>query len=148
MDCVTATTWTKRDNGMRNRTDRDHKQRGLAALEMALILPLLAAIFFLLLEGAYAMRTYSLISEASREAARLVLREGTTADVDTLVHSLTAAQLPGATLNTSVTTNTTQGTVTVEVNYDYETLFGASALTALNNNQTYVLLARTTMPLP
>lgn len=42
---------------MRNRTDRDHKQRGLAALEMALVLPLLAAIFFLLLEGAYAMRT-------------------------------------------------------------------------------------------
>jgi Flp pilus assembly protein TadG len=116
---------------------------------MALILPMLAAIFFLLLEGAYAMRTYSLLSEASREAARLVLREGLTADVDTLVQSLTAAQLPGANLNTNVTTNTAQGTVTVEVNYDYETLFGENLLTtALNDNQPYVLLARTTMPMP
>lgn len=77
-----------------------------------------------------------------------MLREWLTADVKTLVQSLTAAQLPGANLDTNVTTNTEQGTVTVDVNYDYETLFGANALTALNNNQPYVLLARTTMPLP
>lgn len=133
---------------MRTQKNTDRRQRGLAALELALILPLLMGIFFLLVEGANAMRTYSLLSEASREAARLVLREGTTADVNTLVQSLTAEQLPGSTVNATVTTNTAQGTVTVEVNYDYETMFGSSTLTALNNNEPYVLLARTTMPLP
>jgi Flp pilus assembly protein TadG len=121
----------------------------MAAVEFALILPVLAALFFLILEGANAIRTYSIISEASREAARLVLREGSTTNVEFLVQSLTAAQLPAANLNTNVTVNSEQKTVTVEVDYDYQSMLGSQSMVeTFNSGQPYVLLARTTMPLP
>ncbi|MES9994865.1 TadE/TadG family type IV pilus assembly protein [Desulfovibrio aminophilus] len=134
---------------MRKRHARRRGQRGMAAVEFALILPVLAALFFLILEGANAIRTYSIISEASREAARLVLREGSTTNVEFLVQSLTAAQLPAANLNTNVTVNSEQKTVTVEVDYDYQSMLGSQAMVeTFNSGQPYVLLARTTMPLP
>lgn len=134
---------------MRRRNGRTRFQRGMAALEMALILPVLAALFFVLVEGGNAIRTYSLMTEVSREAARLVLREGNANNVTTLVQSLTQGQLSGQNLSTRVTTNTQAKTVTVEVQYGYTSLMGNdTVLQSFNNDQPYVLLARTTMPLP
>lgn len=139
----------REDDTMRRRNGRTRFQRGMAALEMALILPVLAALFFVLVEGGNAIRTYSLMTEVSREAARLVLREGNANNVTTLVQSLTQGQLSGQNLSTRVTTNTQAKTVTVEVQYGYTSLMGNdTVLQSFNNDQPYVLLARTTMPLP
>lgn len=139
----------REDDIMRRRNGSTRSQRGMAALEMAIILPVLAALFFVLVEGSNAIRTYSLMTEVSREAARLVLREGNADNVSTLVQSLTQGQLSSQNLTTNVTTNTQAKTVTVEVQYGYTSLMGSdSMLQSFNNDQPYVLLARTTMPLP
>jgi len=128
---------------MRN---RDNSRRGLAAVEFGLFLPVVALLFFLLVEGANAMHTYSNLVEASREGARLALMDATSSDIEDLVRSVTE-ELGEEFLTTSVTTNAGSNTVTVEVSYDYQP-FGEDALEFLSGQDSLVLVAKTTMPLP
>ncbi len=130
---------------MRN---RDNSRRGMAAVEFALTLPVLALLLFLLVEGANAMHTYSALVEASREGARHVLMLGDDANVDALVSAL-VADLDQQELSTNVVTDPIAKTVTVKVAYNYkpfgnddeEGMFGDA-------NDDIHFVAKTTMPLP
>ncbi|MEF2143895.1 MAG: TadE/TadG family type IV pilus assembly protein [Desulfovibrionaceae bacterium] len=125
-----------------------NKQRGLAAIEFAITLPVLTLLLLMIVEGSNAMRVYTVLQDASREGARLVLREGDMGQVPAVVESITA-QLPETTLGTTVTTDVGGDAVTVEVTYVYESMLGLeSALEALSGGDSYVLKAQTTMPLP
>lgn len=130
----------------RNHTE-NRRERGMATAELALLLPLLTLLFLLLVEGANAMRVYSVIQEASREGARMVLRDGDISQVPALIEAL-AQRLPDTDLATSITTATGGNAVTVEVTYQYQSFYGYNpALEALGETP-YVFRAKTTMPLP
>ncbi|QGY38842.1 pilus assembly protein [Pseudodesulfovibrio cashew] len=124
----------------------DKSRKGLAAVEFALMLPAVALLFLLLVEGANAMHAYSNLVEASREGARLALMDGETSDIEALVKAVTD-ELDPQFLSTSVSTDAGQNTVTVEVAYDYQP-FGEDALEMLTGQQTLQIVAQTTMPLP
>lgn len=125
---------------------RDTSRRGLAAVEFALLLPAMALLFFLVVEGANAMNAYSNLVEASREGARLALMDGASSDIEALVKAVTQ-DLNDENLATVVTTNAGNNTVTVEVSYVYQP-FGEKTLKALTGDATLQLVAQTTMPLP
>lgn len=124
---------------------RDTSSRqGLAAVELGLMLPVMALLLFLLVEGASAMHAYSDIVEASREGARMALMDGVSPDIEGLVQSVTNTLDPDF-LTTSVITGT--DTVTVEVSYAYQP-FGEEAFKMLTGEKSLMLVAQTTMPLP
>lgn len=127
---------------------RDNSRRGLAAVEFALMLPVLALMLLLLVEGANAMHTYSALVEASREGARHVLMEGDDANVAALVSAL-IADLDANDLATNVVTDPVANTVTVQVSYNYQP-FGSSGDEGMlgDNNDAIQFVAQTTMPLP
>ncbi len=126
-----------------------NSQKGMAAVEMALILPLVAALLFVLVEGSSALRTYSSLQDASREGARLVLREGPGADVQTLVQALFPDLAP-ASLSAKSVVDSTAHTVTVEVSYVYTPFSGSSGSGAQDafGNTPYTFVSSTTLPLP
>lgn len=126
--------------------NRDNSRKGLAAIEFALMLPVMTLLLFMLVEGANAMHAYSNLVEASREGARLALMEGATSDIETLVQAITD-ELDSEALTTSVITDAGSNTVTVEVSYDYQ-LFGDNAFEMLTGDDSLLLVAQTTMPLP
>lgn len=135
---------------MRMRINRlGRSEGGLAAVEFALILPVLTALLFLLLEGGYAIKTYATLLEASREGARLVLRDGEAADVQALVRSLTR-DMAGEDIASTVTADPVNRTVTVEVSYEYRSFCGENSYFQTLNGESdpYVFKAQTTMPLP
>lgn len=124
------------------------RRQGLAAVEFALLVPVVAFLGLLLLEGGNAMHTYSSLVEASREGARHVLMEGETSDVAALVEALVTDLDPEA-LSTNVTTDPVANTVTVEVSYAYQ-IFGSQNGQRLFGEEDDPLrfVAQTTMPLP
>lgn len=127
---------------------RDTSRQGLAAVEFALILPVMALLMLLLVEGASAMHTYSSLVEASREGARHVLMEdGDIAGVESLVNAL-VADLDAGELTTNVVTDPVANTVTVEVSYDYSPFGSSDSEGFLGNNEPIQFVAQTTMPLP
>jgi len=125
---------------------RDNTRQGLAAVEFALMLPVMALLLFMLAEGASAMHAYSNLVEASREGARLALMDGAPSEIEALVEAVTT-ELDIDALTTSVITDAGSNTVTVEVSYDYQP-FGENALKMLTGDQSLQLIAQTTMPLP
>jgi len=125
---------------------RDESRNGIAVVEFALILPVLALLFFVLVEGAHAMQAYSNLVEASREGARLALMEGPSSDIDSLVRAVTQ-ELDSDALTTLVTTDSGNTSVTVEVSYAYQP-FIENALELLTGNPSLQIVAQTTMPLP
>jgi Flp pilus assembly protein TadG len=137
------------DTGMRT---RDERRRGLAAVEFAMLLPVIALLVLLMVEGGSAMHTYSSLVEASREGARRVLMEGEDADVEGLVAAV-LADLESDKLTTNVTTDPDAKTVTVEVSYVYE-FFGSKSgqevegQAAWGSDEPITFVAQTTMPLP
>lgn len=135
---------------MRTRTDPPdprRSQRGMAAVEMALVLPLLASLLFFLVEGAGAFRASLVLSEASREAARLVLRTGDASGAASLVASLTG-RLSGTVPATSVSVDSTAHTVTVHLEYAYAPVISDNPLLAALPDGRLTLRSRTVMPLP
>ena len=126
----------------------DNSRKGLAAVEFALTLPVLALLILLLVEGANAMHTYSALVEASREGARHVLMQGDDADVNTLVAAL-VGDLDQQELSTDVVTDPVANTVTVKVAYNYKP-FGSSGEEGMlgDDNEEIQFVAQTTMPLP
>lgn len=127
----------------------DSNRRGIAAVEFALMLPVMALLFMLLVEGANTMHTYSALVEASREGARHVLMQGDDANVEALVEAL-VADLDAQDLSTSVTTDPIANTVTVAVAYDYTPFSstGSGGSIPGEENDSIKLVAQTTMPLP
>jgi len=125
----------------------EQSRQGLAAVEFALMLPAMALLLLLLVEGANAMHTYSSLVEASREGARHVLMEGDSASVDALVAAL-VAELDTEDLVTNVATDPVAKTVTVEVSYDYQPFGSESTGGIFNDGNPFQLVAQTTMPLP
>jgi Flp pilus assembly protein TadG len=72
-------------------------QRGQALLETALVLPLVLLVATSIFEFGRAYQTWQVLTNASREAARIAVLPGTTdLDIQTRVQQyLTAGQLPG-----------------------------------------------------
>lgn len=133
---------------MRHNKDTSSR-KGIAAMEMALMLPLIVLLLFVLAEASIAMHTYTSLQEASREGARMVLLQGEGADVDGLVKTI-ITEIPDDKVITSVVTDTGQRTVTVTVSCDYIPFKGgtdgSSIITGEQN--AYTLQASTTMPIP
>jgi len=127
--------------------DPNRSRRGIAAVELALVLPLLASILFFLVEGAGALKASLVLSEASREAARLVLRTGETGGAASLVEAITG-RLAGTAPATSVRVDAVANTVTVQVEYAYAPVIGDNPLLAALPDGRLTLYARTVMPLP
>ncbi|MDY7001181.1 MAG: TadE/TadG family type IV pilus assembly protein [Thermodesulfobacteriota bacterium] len=123
------------------------KQKGMAAVELALILPLLAVLLYCLIEGGNAIRTYAAISEIGREAARMVIREGPGVDVAPLVEAL-AVDLPASDIDTTVAVDQDNNIVTVEVSYEYPSFFNNVPLFGETYPEVFTLTASTSMPLP
>ena len=128
---------------------RDNGRKGVAAVEFALMLPALALLILLLVEGATAMHTYSALVEASREGARHVLMQGDDADVNSLVAAL-VADLDLEELSTDVVTDSVANTVTVKVAYNYKPFGSGSEEEGMfgDNYDEIQFVAQTTMPLP
>lgn len=119
---------------------------GIAALEVALLLPLLAGLLYLLVEGGAMLRTYAALSEASRGAARQVVVSGEPSSAPDLVQSL-LPDLASGSLSTSVTMDAGGTSVTVEVSYAYSSLFSGSPLGG-DHEPLVTLAASTSMPIP
>ncbi len=122
-------------------------QRGLAAVELALMLPALMLLLLLMVEGANAFRVYNVLHEASREGARLVLRDGDASDVPLLVESL-LGRLPDSTLTTNVMLDGDGLAVTVEVAYVYQSFYGFNPALEALDGAPFTFRAATVMPLP
>lgn len=120
--------------------------RGVAALEAALIIPILAGLLYLLVEGAQMLTTYSTLSNASSVAARQVLMTGESSQIPDLVNSL-LSEINASDLSTTVTFEDSGSTVTVEVTYDYQTLLGGNPLDS-SAASSFELVASTSMPVP
>ncbi len=131
-------------------------QKGTASIEAAIGLLVLVPLLMLLVEGTYALNEYSKILDASREGARMALREeGDASQVEQLVKNLTE-ELPGASPNVDVTVDASDPdhkTVTVQVEYGYEPHLVPNS----EHSQGFVrdtlghdltMVAATTMPLP
>lgn len=125
----------------------DNSRQGLAAIEFALMLPIMAILLLMLVEGANAMHTYSSLIEASREGARHVLMEGDATSVETLIKAL-VTDLDTDELSTNVITDPVANTVTVEVSYDYQPFGNDNAASMFNEGKPFQFVAQTTMPLP
>ena len=121
-------------------------RKGIAAVEFAIMLPVMAIMLFMLVEGANAMHAYSNLVEASREGARLALMDGETSEIQALVEAITN-ELDTEALTTSVTTDAGANIVTVEVSYDYQPI-GGDTLEMLTGEESLILKAQTSMPLP
>lgn len=125
----------------------DSSRQGLAAIEFALMLPIMALLLLMLVEGANAMHTYSSLIEASREGARHVIMDGNAASVEALIKVL-VADLDTEEVTTNVITNPAANTVTVEVSYDYQPFGNNNAADMFNDGEPFQLVAQTTMPIP
>jgi Flp pilus assembly protein TadG len=129
---------------------KQQPQKGHALVELALLVPMLTMLLVGVVEVGNAINAYLSVAEASREGARLVVREGSSADVEGLVQSLTD-RLPESSLSTSVeygNDDSGDQMVTVEVNYDYRFIFESLPLAPDILPNPFTLSARTTMPVP
>lgn len=79
---------TKRRNAARN------KQRGVAAIETALLLPLLVAIALPVVDFARNMQAQMILINVSREGANLASRASSTFSMQTIMNSLSATTPP------------------------------------------------------
>jgi Flp pilus assembly protein TadG len=125
-------------------------ETGQALTELALILPLLVILFLGLIEAGSALKAYLTVVEASRDGARLVAREGSSADVKGLVQMLTE-RLSTSDVRVQVTYDEDElggQMVTVEVHYDYKLLFGRVSPIQVFASDPLPLTARSTMPIP
>lgn len=56
---------------MKYKTDPQHREKGTQLLELAIVLPVLCLIFFIVAEGADFVRVHVVLNNAAREGARL-----------------------------------------------------------------------------
>lgn len=125
---------------------RHTTRRGIAAIEVALVLPVLVGLLYVLVEGGAALKAQSAITEASRSAARQVIISGETSGVQDIVETLAPTLSPGA-ISATATTSPGGDSITVEVTYDYQSFFNANP-TGGDHEPLFTLAAQTSMPLP
>ena len=93
----------------RRRPGRD--QRGAAAVEFALVTPLLLMLVLGILDFGWMIMKANLVNNAARDAARVASLAGTYDDIDaTLDEELTAAGIDLASVDTQITCTNTSGT--------------------------------------
>ncbi|HEY4759657.1 MAG TPA: TadE/TadG family type IV pilus assembly protein [Thermoguttaceae bacterium] len=100
------------------------KRRGAAVVEFAIVAPIFFALIFGMIEFGRVIMVKQIMTNASREGARLAVLDGSThAQVETAVQNyLASARISGATVTTipdepSTATYGQPVTVTVSVNY-------------------------------
>lgn len=111
-------------------TERRNNDRGAALIEMALTLPLLLLLSVSVFEFGRAFQTWQVLTNATREGARIAVLPGTSDDaVSTRVQEyLAAGQLPSASFSSILITRdvvisiggTDTSASTVTVNYPFE----------------------------
>jgi len=114
---------------MENSAMKHKNQRGAAAVEFALVLPLLLAIFAGMVEMGVLIYNQQVLTNASREGARAGIVQDPTINVDTIVQNYCDKHLfdlkSGNTRTPTVSTTSRgnfQADYTVSVEYDYEFL--------------------------
>ena len=124
-----------------------HLDRGAAAVEMALVLPLLLLILFGLVDFGRAFNYQMQLTQAAREAVRVKALGGTDFDARNRVTAATAAMNPAPATAFPATcpvgNTTANAKVTVSYSFSYITplgpiarLFGASTLPNVGTVQT------------
>lgn len=103
-----------------------NRQKGNAAVELGLMFPIALALMMLAVEGGFALKAYMALHEASREGARLVLRESSAAQLPLALKTL-ADKLDLTKLKSTVVMDQGTKSVSVELTYDYPTFFGKYA---------------------
>lgn len=126
---------------------KKNNQKGMAAVEIAALMPVFMLLLIFGIEGGNAVHTYACMSEAGREAARLVVNKGETGEVDALVNVLTQ-DLSAKQVGTHVVMDKDNKIVTVEVNYEYECLFANVLAFQDESGDSLHFSATTSMPLP
>lgn len=125
-------------------------EAGGALVELTLMLPVIVMILVGLVEVGNGLNAYLTVAEASRDGARLLVREGPTANLNGLVQTL-AERLPTSTLTSHATygfDSKGNRTVTVVVNYDYRFIFGNIPLVDELLPNPLRLRGTSTMPIP
>ncbi|MEL7640843.1 MAG: TadE/TadG family type IV pilus assembly protein [Solidesulfovibrio sp.] len=137
---------------------QNNRQRGAAAVEMAIGMLLLVPLLLLLVEATRAITEYSQLQNASMEGARMLARQnGDTSGVEDFIKNsiLTdasgAALLGGAEPTVTIGPRDSDNNVTVQVDHAYSPYFtggagGAGSL--LSGADSLVISAKTTMALP
>lgn len=134
----------------RKRSQQRHAETGGALIELSLLLPIILIILVGLVEVGNGLNAYLTVAEASRDGARLIVREGPTANLNGLVQTL-AERLPASTLTSQATygfDSRGNRTVTVVVNYDYRFIFGNIPLVNELLPNPLRLRGTSTMPIP
>lgn len=111
---------------------RGHKERGAAAVEMAIVLPLLLLIVFGIIDFGRLLYTKVELSSAAREGARIVAINdpsagGLAADVQTRVDASQSLSGPVAASITSDCDTTDLATVTAQATFSWITPMGPIA---------------------
>ena len=96
----------KTSNKMGNRTLRLRGEAGVAAVEMALVLPILLVILFGIIDFGLALYTKEVLANASREGARQGIRFVTPALTDSDIETITKDTLDKGYLDSSKATVT------------------------------------------
>lgn len=122
-------------------------ERGFAATETAMFLLVLAPLLFVMVEGTNAIRSQMILQETSREAARMIMRQGDADGVDALIDHLTV-DLAGDNPATRSVTQNPDNSITVRVGYVYQTLFFGQYMQSAFPDEVFALEAATTMPMP
>ncbi|MCS6803988.1 MAG: TadE/TadG family type IV pilus assembly protein [Acidobacteriota bacterium] len=134
----------------RKKSQQRHAETGGALIELSLLLPIILIILVGLVEVGNGLNAYLTVAEASRDGARLIVREGPTANLNGLVQTL-AERLPTSTLTSQATygfDSRGNRTVTVVVNYDYRFIFGNIPLVSELLPNPLRLRGTSTMPIP
>lgn len=106
------------------------RRRGAAALETALVLPILVTLIAGALESAWYLHTRYIVADAARAGARAAAVATTTASINTQARNAVRLYLANQgldpnTANVLVTTDTSVGTlVKIDVRVPYEPLVG------------------------
>lgn len=110
-----------------------HKEKGAAAVEAAILLPVLLLLLFGVMEFAYAFHTQITLTNAARDGVRVMAitnnpdraREAATAAASTLNPGLVASNFsPAPTTCPTGTAGTTTSRTTFTIQYELSTLTG------------------------
>jgi Flp pilus assembly protein TadG len=125
-----------------------HLDRGSAAVEMALVLPMLLLVLFGLIDFGRGFNAQMQLTQAAREAVRVKALRGTDADASARVAAATVgltAPLPSVTTSTPCAAGDTTSNASVTVSYSFHfitplgpiaRIFGASTLPGVGTAKT------------
>jgi Flp pilus assembly protein TadG len=105
---------------------RPRRERGAAAVEMAIVLPVLLMIIFGIVDFGRMLNAQVTLTEAAREGARSAAVGQTTTETNARVANVTSG-MTGVTTDIAGCAGTTDATVTVHYTFSYVTPFAAIA---------------------